>query len=197
MGTSASWSEDEGMKKKHGIMIGCGAVILVAVCVLVLSRPNRPAPPAPQTSTPEQAVEYLASERFVKADRDDRQQYIQTMRVADSNTPVLTLLLNPRLPEQRRQKVIENILPVVAPAINQRLDEFEQLPPAERIARLDAIIDQMQAFRKEHPKGLSSAERFNLILQYVDPHTRARLRKHLPALRERMKQRGLPVTPVL
>ncbi|MBN2129092.1 MAG: hypothetical protein JW741_06325, partial [Sedimentisphaerales bacterium] len=175
------------MKKKHGILIAGGAVVLVAVCVLALSQLNRPEPPEPQASTPEQTVEYLASEQFAKADRDDRRQYVRKMRVADSNTPVLSLLFNPNVSEQQRQKVIENILPVVAPAINQRLDEFERLPFAERTARLDAIIDQIQAFRQNHPSGLSSAQRLNLILQYVDPYTRARLRKHLPALRDRMK----------
>lgn len=183
--------------KKRRITIACGAAaVLVAVCGLGLPRLNRATPP-PQAGTPEQTVEYLASEQFATTDRDDKQQYIRQMRVADSNTPVLTLLFNPNVSEQRRQKVIENILPVVAPVINQRLDEFERLPPAQQTVRLDAVIDQMQAFRKDHPNGLSSAERFNLILQYVDPHTRARLRKHLPALRARMKQRGLPVGPVL
>jgi hypothetical protein len=31
----------------------------------------------------------------------------------------------------------------------------------------------------------------NLILQYVDPQTRARMRKHIPALMTRMKERGI------
>lgn len=185
------------MSKKHAIIIASAAVVLVAICAFGISKLSHPEPSTSQTVAPQQAVEYLTSDNFAKADRDDRQQYLQQMSVADSNTPVLSLLFNPNVSEQQRQKVIENILPVITPAINLRLDEYEQLPRAERTARLDAIIDQMQAFRKDHPNGLSSAERFNMILQYVDPHTRARLRKHLPALQNRMKQRGLPVTPIL
>ncbi len=185
------------MNKKHAIIIAFAAVVLVAVCVFGISKLSRPEPPTPQAVAPRQAVEYLTSDNFAEADKEDRQQYLRQMSVADSNTPVLSLLFNPNVSEQQRQKIIENILPVITPSINHRLDEFERLPRAERTARLDAIIDQMQAFRKDNPNGLSSADRFNMMLQYVDPHTRARLRKHLPALQYRMKQRGLPVTPVL
>jgi hypothetical protein len=38
---------------------------------------------------------------------------------------------------------------------------------------------------------MASTERLNLILQYLEPHTRAKIREHLPALRARMKDRGI------
>jgi hypothetical protein len=85
------------------------------------------------------------------------------MRLSDSRTPILSLVLNVTISEQKRQKVIENILPIITPAINKRLDEFEQIPLSQQVVRLDAVIDQMQAFRKDHPQGISSAERFNMI----------------------------------
>jgi hypothetical protein len=31
----------------------------------------------------------------------------------------------------------------------------------------------------------------NLMLQYMDPQTRAKMRKHIPALMVRMKERGI------
>lgn len=186
------------MKKHRRIIVLCATVgILVGVGVLGLRRQHRAAPPAPQTSTPEETVEYLASEQFVKAAEDDKEEYVRQMRVRDSRTPVLSLLFNPKVTEAQRKKVMENILPVMGPVIEQRLNEFQQLPPAEQTARLDAIIDQMHAFRKGHPETTASAERLNMILQYVDPHTRAKLRKHMPALRERMKQRGIEPGPLM
>ena len=184
---SATWSKDENMKKSHRVLLGCGvAGLLVGGSMLVLSRLIRPAPPQPQSSTPEQTVE-----QFVKAGRDDREQYIRQIRVPDSNTPILTLLFNPNVSQEQRRKLMENVLPVVGPVIDQRLDEFERLSVAERTARLDGIIDRMQQIRGNNPGTLSSTERLNLILQYLDPHTRARFRKHLPALKARMKKRGI------
>ncbi len=186
------------MKRQNQIIVVCAAaVIVVGTGVLGLRKLNRPTPPEPQTSTPEEAVEYLGSEQFVKAAEDDKKEYVRQMQIRDSNTPVLSLLFNPTVTEEQRQKVLKNILPVMAPVIEQRLNDFQQLPPAQQVARLDAIIDQMQAFRKTHPETKPSAERLSMILQYVDPHTRAKLRKHMPALWERMKQRGIEPGPLM
>jgi hypothetical protein len=62
----------------------------------------------------------------------------------------------------------------------------------EQTARLDAIIDQLQEARQSNQgTKTSSTERLNLVLQYLDPHTRARIRKHIPALLVRMQERGI------
>jgi len=186
------------MKKQHQILLGCAAAaILIALSIVGVRRWNRPTPPEPQADKPEETVEYLASEQFVKAAEDDKQEYVQKLRVRDSQTPILSLLFNPNVTEQQRKKVMAHVLPVIAPMIEQRVNEFQQLPPAQQTARLDAIIDQMQTFRKNHPAATASAERLNMILQYVDPHTRAKLRKHVPALRARMKQRGIEPGPLM
>ena len=184
------------MKKDRRIIIVC-ALVVIAAGVLGWRQWSRPALPDPQTSEPEETVEFLASEQFSKAKADDKREYVEEMRVRDSQTPVLSLLFNPKVTEAQRKKVMQNILPVMAPVIKQRLNEFHELPPAQQTARLDAIIDQMQAFRKSHPDAKPSPERLNMILQYVDPYTRAKLREHMPALRQRMKQRGIEPGPLM
>lgn len=174
------------------IVVGCTAVLLVVAGGLGVSRLMGPKPPEPQVAAPEETVAYLASERFAKMGQDHKREYIQKIRVPDSETPVLTLLFNPSVSEDQRRRAMENVLPAVAPVIDQRLDEFDRLPAAEQTARLDAVIDQLQATRSGGAGGMvASAARLNLILQYIDPHTRAKLRDHMPALRARMKERGI------
>ena len=104
---------------------------------------------------------------------------------------MLTLFYNPKISEPQRQKLMANVLPVIGPIVTQRLDEYENLPPREQTARLDAIIDQMMKFNKENGGRMFSPQRLGLILQYVDPYTRARLRKHVPELTKRMVERGI------
>lgn len=180
------------MKKNHRIIIVCCAAgLLVLVCVFAASRLTRSRPPAPQTATPEKTVEYLASGAFVKMAPEDKREYLRAIQVPGSKTPVLSLLFDPGVPPEQRHRVMENVLPVVGPVIEQRLDEFDRLPAAEKTARLDAFIDQLQAARKGNQTMPSSVERMNFVLQYVDPHTRAKMRKHIPALMARMKERGI------
>ena len=180
------------MKKKHRIVIACcAAVLLVLGGLFAASRGTRPRPPLPQAATPEQAVEFLASDAFVKMAPDNKREYVRAIRVPGSQTPVLSLLFNPNVPEQQRRRVMENVLPVAGPMISQRLDEFDRLPAAQKMARLDAFIDQLQAARRDNQGMVSSVERLNLVLQHMDPHTRAKMRKHVPALLTRMKERGI------
>jgi hypothetical protein len=46
-------------------------------------------------------------------------------------------------------------------------------------------------FDMENGGRMFSLQRLGLILQYVDPYTRARLRKHIPELTRRMVERGI------
>jgi hypothetical protein len=183
------------MKRNRKIIIAFSVTVCVLFALLVvLSLDFGSAPPDPQAATPDQTAEYLASEQFVKMDRDDKEQYLDKISRSYSETPMLTLFLNSSLSEVQRQKLMENILPVIGPGISQRIDEFESLSPREQTARLDAIIDRMEQYRQSNPGTMFSPERFNLILQYIDPHIRARIRKHIPAMRQRMSERGITST---
>lgn len=181
------------MKKNHRIIIACCAAgLLVLAGVFVASHLTRSRPPVPQAATPEKTVEYLASSAFVKMAPQDKRGYVRAIQVSGSKTPVLSLLFDPGVPQEQRRRVMENVLPVVGPVIEQRLDEFDRLSTAEKTARLDAFIDQLRTARREGQGGMSSSvERMNLVLQHVDPHTRAKMRKHIPALMARMKERGI------
>jgi hypothetical protein len=179
------------MKSHRKMIVCCGAGLLALGASLGMLRLHRSQPVQPRVATPEQTAEYLASEEFAKMDSDAKQQFVRELRVRQSRTPVMTLLFQPGMSNERRRRVLENVLPVIGPVIDQRIDEFDRLPPAEQTARLDGIIDQLQQVRREHPEGTSSPELLSLMLQYVDPHTRAKVRKHIPALRARMKERGI------
>jgi len=173
------------------VVVSSVAGLLVLVGLFAVMSVTRSAPPNPQTATPEQTVEFLASDRFARMSEEKKRRYIRQIEVPGSKTPILSLLFRPGVPDEQRQRVMERILPVVGPLIDQRLDEFDRLPDAEQTARLDAIIDQMQQNRGENPGLFSMAKRLNLVLQYVDPHTRAKVRQHMPALVARMRERGM------
>lgn len=179
------------MSKNRRILTICVAGMLILSGIYAASNLSRPKPPSPQTATPGQAVAYLASEAFARMGSEDQQEYVRQIQVPGSQTPVLTLLSDPSVPEEQRRKVMKNVLPAVGALINQRLDEFDRLAADQRVAKLDAFIDQLQKARKDGQGTVSSMERMNLMLQYVDPQTRAKMRKHIPALLSRMKERGI------
>ncbi|MEN6333108.1 MAG: hypothetical protein ABFE01_02545 [Phycisphaerales bacterium] len=169
----------------------CAAGLLVLACGFAASPVFRSKPPSPDVTTPEKTAEFLASEAFAKMDSDEKREYVRRIQAPGSQTPVLTLMSDPSVSEEQRRRVMQNVLPVVGPLIDQRLDEFDRLPADQKTARLDAFIDQLQKSRKDNQGTMSSVERMNLMLQYVDPQTRAKMRKHIPALLTRMKERGI------
>jgi hypothetical protein len=177
-------------KKKIAVAF-CVVVPVVVICGLVLWGRLNSRLPVFDVNSPEKAVEFLASEKFVKMSIEDKQQYLNEIRQSYSETPMLTLFYNPKSPERQRQKLMENVLPVIGPIVSRRIDEFENLSPQEQTARLDAIIDQMTLFNQENGGKMFSPQRLALVLQYLDPYTRARLRKHMPDLTKRMFERGI------
>lgn len=177
-------------KRKIAIVF-CVAVPVVVICLLGFWGRFDSKPPVFDVNSPEKAVEYLASKEFVKMSVEDKRQYLDEIRQSYSETPLLTLFYNPKISEMQRQKLMENVLPVIGPMVSQRIDEFENLSPQEQTARLDAIIDQMALFNTENSGRMFSPQRLALILQYLDPYTRARLRKHVPALTRRIVERGI------
>lgn len=180
--------------RRKVVIASFAAVPVVVICGLVLWARFGSRPPAFDANSPEKTVEYLASEEFVKMGMEDKRRYIEEIRQSYSETPMLTLLYNPEIPESQRQKLMANVLPVIGPMVSQRIDEFENLPALEQTARLDAIIDRMALFNQGNQGRTFSPQSLGLILQYLDPYTRARLRKHIPDLAKRMAERGsLPV----
>lgn len=169
----------------------CATVPLAVIFGLLLWGRFASRPPAFDADAPEKTVEYLASEKFVRMSMKDKRQYLEEIRRSYSETPMLTLFYNPDIPEPQRRKLMKNVLPVIGPIVSRRIDEFESMSPREQTARLDAIIDRMVLFNRQNGGRMFSPQRLGLILQYMDPYTRARLRKHIPALTGRMIERGI------
>lgn len=177
--------------KRKIIVAFCVAVVVVVTCCLSLWSHLSSRPPTFDVNSPEKTVQYLTSEKFVRMSIEDKRHYLEQIRQSYSETPMLTLFYNPKISEPQRQKLVENVLPVIGPMVSQRIDEFENLSPCEQTARLDSIIDQMVLFNTENGGRMFSPQRLALILQYLDPYTRARLRKHMPDLTKRMVERGI------
>ena len=177
--------------KRKIVVAFCAVVPVVIICGLGLWGRFSSRPPAFDVNSPEKAIEFLTSERFVRMSIEDKRQCLEQIRQSYSETPMLTLFYNPKISEPQRQKLIENVLPVIGPMVSQRIDEFESMPPRQQTVRLDAIIDQMALFNTENGGRMFSPQRLALILQYLDPYTRARLRKHIPDLTKRMVERGI------
>jgi hypothetical protein len=177
--------------KKKIVIALCAAGPVVVICGLVLWGRFASTPPVFDVNSPEKAVEYLTSEKFAKMSIEDKQQCLEQIRQSYSETLMLTLFYNPEISEPQRQNLMENVLPIIGPIVSQRIDEFESLPPRQQTARLDAIIDRMALFNTENGGRMFSPRRLALVLQYLDPHTRARLRKHIPDLTKRMVERGI------
>ena len=182
------------MKSGMKIGVSCAVGAAAVVCaVLLFFGGSDSSPPDANEATAQEAVEYLASEEFVKMDKDSKQEYLEQINQTYTETPMLTLFLNSSLPEEQRRQLMANILPIIGPGIGRRIDEFESMSGEEQRVRLDAIIDRLEEHRRVNPQAMFSPERFNLMLQYVDPHTRARIREHIPAMRHRMAERGIPI----
>lgn len=178
-------------RMKIGILGIVVAAAIVCVVVVFLGGPDV-SPPDVNEATPQVTAEYLASQEFVEMGKGGKEEFVEQVSQTYPDAPVLTLLSNSDLSEEQREQLMANIMPVIAPVIARRLDEFENMSKQEQQTRLDAIIDRLEAYRQTNPQAMYSPERFNLMLQYVDPHTRARLRKHIPEMRERMDERGIP-----
>jgi len=176
---------------KLGILCAVGAAAVVCGAVVFFAGSDVSAPDVNE-ATPQVTAEFLASQEFTGMGKGEKGEFVEKVSETYPDAPVLTLLSNSNLSEEQRNRLMANIMPVIAPVITRRLDEFESMSPKEQEARLDGIIDRIEEYRKANPQETYSPERFNLMLQFVDPHTRARLRKHIPEMRERMEQRGIP-----
>jgi len=178
------------MNEKKWIVGGASLAVLVGA-VLIAFWIGREPPPDPRTATTEQTLDFLASDRFVNMSQDKKRRYLDQF-LPDDDAPFITLSINPAdIPPDRRQKLLENILPVITPKINQRFDEFEQMSPDQQTAHLDKIIDRLALYRQNNPAETITPRRMNTILQHMDPYLRARFRKHMPALMARMAARGV------
>lgn len=195
------------------------AVVLVAAAVVLTAWLVRPAaPPNPESQSPDEVRSYLASEEFSKHSEPVRQEYLD--KVIASATPGAmrrSALGQPRdLTDEQRRRLRQNVQPLMQNMIQQRIDQYFELPEQQRAAYMDKLIDEMMAWRprpqstppaetpQPQPAGSStqqrpghdrgrgfSPQRLKEYIESTPPETRAKLVEFMKAFRERMEQRGI------
>jgi hypothetical protein len=164
--------------------------------------------PAPVEQEPKAVLEYLASEEFAAMPEAHRQEYFAKAQ------PVLREAGGPGSPafaelsQEQRQRLGKNIGPLMRKEMQRRIDKFFELPPEERDAYLDDMIDEMESWRRRHRpppptrdsdsedrrprpgRGFSPA-RLKGMIETGDPVERAKMVEFGKAMRRRMEERGI------
>jgi len=163
-------------------------------------------PPDPTTQQPEQIAAYVASERFARLPSTRKKQYLNRARqVADWRR-----FRRIDLTDEQRQQLRRNVAPVMQEMMQERIDEYFKLPPEQRQAQLDEVIDAMR--NRPRPQARSrptsrprnaaagaggrrwrgfSPQRLKNRLENTPPEVRARREQYFRDLRQRMRQRGI------
>lgn len=178
-------------------------VILVGSCVVLASAGVFTyamwpvTAPDPVTQTRGQAVKYLASKEFSKLDPEKKQEYFDAawedrnywQRPRDAN-----------LTDEETKNLRKNIRPLFRRRMEQRLDKYFELPPAERTAYLDEVIDRIQqrwsrdpnrARRSGRRRGRFTPGRVRGMIERTTPEQRAKFDEFRKAMRKRMRERGV------
>ncbi|MCF7974870.1 MAG: hypothetical protein K9N55_13710 [Phycisphaerae bacterium] len=156
--------------------------------------------PDPVTATEQETVAFIASDSFGKLKPEAKQDYLEKARQAHETDP------RPLLPatssasasasdlitKAQRDKAFQNILPILNQVVKQRLDAYEGMAPQAQRAQLDLFVDRIKQMQSNGSEGFDP-DRFKQFLEHVDPYTRAKMRKNLPALEQRMRERGVSV----
>jgi len=125
------------------------------------------------------------------------------------------------LSKDQQEKIHRNMGAVFRHRMDQEMEEFAKMTPAERTAFLDKRIDQMESFRKNGgprggplgppgPPGMGgpggqrapggrpprpSPEMMRRMLENTTPHQRALMVQFMDAMRKRMEERGIKPPP--
>ncbi len=206
------------MSKKKMI----GAVVGVLVMGTAVAMFRTPSVPDAETQTPEEVAKTIASSKFKKLPEEQQQAYAQKAFEA-RRAPRAEGEAHPMdaLSEKERQAFRENARPLMRQQMQQRMTEYFELPPGERVARLDEMIDEMEKRRAEGggrggpfgggppggggpppsdggPDGAPEGERrgptperMKERIESSSPQERAQFLEFMKDMRDRREQRGL------
>lgn len=209
------------MTRKKRILIVGAAVLVVgaAGATAYLFRDYFTPPPNPETAKPEEVTHYLASEKFARLPVEKKQVYMQKLRRNTEGNPRRMMRTARNLPEKERQKLRENIGSVFRARMEQAVDRYFELPPEQRTAYLDEMIDRHEQFRRERQarraagenerpregrsndqrrrrpggrRGRRTPERHKRRIKRISGERRARMTEFMEAMRKRRRERGLP-----
>ena len=206
-------------KMKKGLILGlAGASLLVLMVVSAIILTGTKEPPKAEDPSKQLAVEkknYVLSEQFAQLPMEEKKKYLQEA-MKD---------VNPReffhQDEATREKMRETIQPVFEAIMQERAEQYFALKtPEEKVAYLDKMIDERaERFKKmaenmqemtdeqraemrkrfeEHRRNRGSGpslDRIKSRIESTDPKARAEMTQFHLAMRERMKQRGVPTGP--
>ncbi len=139
-------------KRKQWIGLLTGGVLLLASAVVigviwVGPRGMLSSQPAPAGESTREIVAFMATEDFAKLPEERRQEYFD--RLADGGNPHEAFRLARELPEEQRRQLRKNVGGMMHRRMEQRMEEYFQLPPEQRQQHLDETIDRMLAHRRE------------------------------------------------
>ncbi|MGC9454093.1 MAG: hypothetical protein ACP5HU_04445 [Phycisphaerae bacterium] len=187
------------------IAVGCGAILLWA---------GLSGPPDPEKQSPEEVVEYLASEDFGKLSTERKREYLEQAREA-GRLQGRRMMSGQDLSDEQRQQYFENMADVGRQHMRERLDEFFALPQEQRTEFIDRMLDRFQnrpmrpaderspaasaegddssdgAGDGRRSRGGFTAEHMKRMIENTDPEDRARMAEFVKAMQKRMEERGI------
>ncbi len=197
------------------VMTAATAAILGGAGALIAWGPwAAPAAPDPNEQSPQEIVEYMASREFGRLPAEARSQYMQQARDVRRRQGDPGRAHRAELSDSQRRQLRENMRSTMRAHMEQRLDEYFGLPPEERTAYLDRMIDRMQQHRERPDRPRPDAdrsgrseggdgdrrqgrrrgptpERLKRRLEHSTPEMRAKFVEFRKALRKRMEERGI------
>lgn len=188
----------------------CGAIVLgISATVTVAVLLDQPAPPPEvNAETTQESAEYLASEDFKKLPEKKKEKFVaEIFRSGQGRTVMREARKN--MSEEQRQEFRRSTRSMFRKRMEKRMDDYFKLPPDQRLAQLDKMIDRMQE-RRNRPRrardnsdgnrrrgrgwgrrGRRSPERMKRRIERTSPERRAKFVEFHKAMRKRMKERGI------
>jgi hypothetical protein len=159
--------------------------------------------PNPYQQTPREIAEFLAGDKFARLEEPKQRAYMSVVRESGK----MRKLRGQELSDRQRETFRDNMRRVGMKMMQQRLSEYFALPPAERAAHMDQMIEGMER-RRSRPRDREvdadepdrpgrrerrrfTPERMKRMIERTDPETRARMAQFWKDLRERRRQRDL------
>ena len=202
-------------------------LILTGAWYAVSPGPGKGSAPDPGAQSSEEHVAFIASATFEDLPLEKRASYVKKVREIRRDEREENAVQSGAVPsretlgEEERRRLRRNIRTVRREQMDKRLNEFYELPSAERTAYMDQIIDQMAERRRERseqragsaranagrdtqrgPRNGANAERSGRRrgpsltrvrdrIEKTDPEDRARRMAFISAMRKRMEERGI------
>ncbi|MHB9138500.1 MAG: hypothetical protein ACYC4Q_03760 [Victivallaceae bacterium] len=149
--TTTAQNQPSPSRKKMMIWIGSSvfAVALTATgTYYAFFKPSlRDAPPV--KSEPKKIASYLASSKFKELPQEDKINYLKQL---ESEQPRGTLW-RADIPKDEREKLRENVRPVMQVVMKERLDSFFKKSPEEQQAELAKMAEERKARQEQQAQG--------------------------------------------